>query len=296
MNDQINNNKSKSKPSNSLEAALLRSSVNIESAVAAVAIANDEKVAIGTWRRALYLVIGPGKRGKTTTSRYLLERARENGCAMTALDLEQVGRGLRFSHPECRYPNYDLAGGAELAEWLYPEIINGIDTAGRLLIDLQGNDQRFISLIEDTDFLDILKYHNICLIVVAVTGGGSDDLVMVRRLAEAFAGRSPDAFIPIFAERLVPAHRKADEDLKAQLLEIEGVAEWVAAPTCHVVWMPTCDLIAVLDHCEITYRTAALSKSAPDSTNPTTYFQRSGIKKWLEKVDLRFQGIAPCRK
>ncbi len=249
---------------------------------------------VGSWRKVVYLVIGAGKRGKTVIVRYFLEKAHENGRAMIAIDLEQVGRGLRHSHPECRYPNYEIANGSDLASYFYDELLKVIGTDGSVIVDSQGNDERLIQLFAMSELVDILRHHGIRLIVVAVTGGGSDDLVVMQSLAKSCVEIKPDAFVPIYAERLLPSHRQSKEDAEEQFLEIEGVAHWINGEHFHPIWMPTCHLVGKLDHCEITYREAASSKKAFDpGRNPLKYFERSILKKWLNDVDSRFSGLVP---
>lgn len=244
----------------------------------------------------LFLIVGPGKRGKTTVARHMAEMSKENGAPLHVFDLERVNPGLRASHGECQAPEYSILTGPELAEWLFPKIEEKASTGQSMLIDLEGNDRRILELCGECDLIEVLEHLGVALVVVAVTGGADDDVGLLSKLVSALGGARDYDLLLVVAERLLPGHRKTQTRIEQAIFADEAIETLMQRPGSDIVFMPTCDTISKLDQVPTTFRQASRERGGVTKTNPLALWERSMVGNYLRKVDRCFAPVLACRR
>ena len=216
---------------------------------------------------ALYVVLGGGKRGKTTFSKLFLELAALRGRSIAAMDLETVNPGLS-AIMKCEKPKTPIWNGAQLAETFFP-LVKEVAISGKSrLLDFEGSDDRLIDMARQVPALDLMRSNGVPLIAIGVVAGGTDDLVTIDALGHALDGAA-DALIIVVNEALLPSQWDRDS-YEEHIGSHEGIQK-LGGERVTYVWMPPCPMIRILDNKKLPYATIARDYLLP----------KTGVDDWM---------------
>jgi hypothetical protein len=245
---------------------------------AALALPSVPAVDLGTGPKALF-VMGPGRSGKTTLLRYIMEQARSGQPAPIAAALDPQNRSLAsFVNDVAQPDTTDPTGVARWAEDLLGFVMAEKQSA---LLDMGGGDLSMGKLLEDVpDLAASLEEAGVHPVALYTLSPRVDDLgVLAGYEAQGFQPRATALILNAgLADPTVPR-----EEAFARVLRhsaFRAAVERGAVP----IWMPRLDarVAAEIEGKRLRFGQARDGQAPADQPGAILGpFDRSRVRKWM---------------
>jgi hypothetical protein len=246
-------------------------------------------VDLGAGPKAVF-VMGPGRSGKTTLLRFIMESVRPGGPAPLAAALDPQNRSLAsFLNDVAQPPTTDPVGVARWAEELLGFVM--AEQQGALL-DMGGGDLSLGKLLEDVpDLAEALEQAGVPAVALYTLSPRVDDLgVLAGYAAQGF---QPRATALILNAGLADP-TLAREEAFARVLR-HSVFRAAVARGAVPIWMPRLDatVAAEIEGKRLRFGQARDGQAPADQPGAVLGpFNRSRLRKWMTEMDA---ALAPIR-
>lgn len=251
-------------------------------------------------RGAIDVALGRGRTGKTTWTRWAIERARDTGRRLRIGDGDRNNRTLSSFYADD--PNLSAPPAADelsVKGWLEDLTQEVIDGRGRLVLDMGGGDRAFANVSEKHSFAEVLPENGVDLTAWYFLAGGRDDYETLVFMEEI--GFRPARTAIVLNEGLAPP-AASGRDPFAKILDAAPVKA-VLARGARLVRMPAVDLDTMVAADDLFVGIRAASKGAvprgQDGAPVAGYkalnlWKRNELKRWLEEMGRRHEaaGVA----
>jgi hypothetical protein len=255
----------------------------------AAALPTTSAVDLGDGPKALF-VMGPGRSGKTTLLRYIMEEARPGRSAPIAAALDPQNRSLAsFVNDVAQPDTTDPTGVARWAEELLGFVMAEQQSA---LLDMGGGDLSMGKLLEDVpDLADSLEEAGVHPVALYTLSPRVDDLgVLAGYEAQGFKPRATALILNAgLADPTVPR-----EDAFARVLRHSAFRAAVARGAVPI-WMPRLDagVAAEIEGKRLRFGQARDGQAPADQPGAILGpFDRSRVRKWMADMAA---ALAPIR-
>lgn len=246
-------------------------------------------VDLGDGPKAVF-VMGPGRSGKTTFLRYVMERIEPGKPAPLAAALDPGNRSLAtFLNDVAQPPTTDPVGVARWAEELLGYVMaEGVSA----LLDMGGGDLSMGKLLEDVpDLAASLEEAGVQPVAIYTLSPRVDDLgVMAGYEASGFRPKATALILNAgLADPTVPR-----EDAFARVLRHSAFREAVGRGAVPI-WMPRLDagVAAEIEGKRLRFGAARDGVAPADTTGAVLGpFNRSRVRKWMAEMEA---ALAPIR-
>lgn len=235
-------------------------------------------------------VMGPGRSGKTTLLRFIMESVRPGGPAPLAAALDPQNRSLAtFLNDVAQPPTTDPVGVARWAEEMLGFIM--AEQQGALL-DMGGGDLSMGKLLEDVpDLADALEDARVPAVALYTLSPRVDDLgVLAGYEAQGFQPRATALILNAgLADPTLPR-----EEAFARVLR-HSVFRTATARGAVPIWMPRLDaaVAAEIEGKRLRFGQARDGLAPADQSGAVLGpFNRSRLRKWMAEMDA---ALAPIR-
>jgi hypothetical protein len=256
---------------------------------ATAALPTTSAVDLGDGPKALF-VMGPGRSGKTTLLRYIMEEARPGQPAPIAAALDPQNRSLAsFVNDVAQPDTSDPTGVARWAEDLLGFVMAEQQSA---LLDMGGGDLSMGKLLEDVpDLAASLEEAGVHPVALYTLSPRVDDLgVLAGYEAQGFQPRATALILNAgLADPTVPR-----EDAFARVLRHSAFRAAVARGAVPI-WMPRLDttVAAEIEGKRLRFGQARDGQAPADQPDATLGpFDRSRVRKWMADMAA---ALAPIR-
>jgi hypothetical protein len=238
----------------------------------------------------VWFVSGPGRSGKTTLLRYVLEAVHAAGGDVVAAALDPQNRSLAaFIAGVEQPPSSDAAG---IAAWLEDLLRFALEERRSALLDLGGGDTSLSRLIADApDLAGVMAEAGVAPVAIYTIGPRVDDLASLASFEAQ--GFRPAATALILNEGLAHPSQAREEAFGWVLHHsaFRAAVERGAVP----IWLPRLDP-AVLTEIEAKRLRFAQARDGQEPegrpVGPLGPLNRSRVRKWLASMD---EALAPIR-
>lgn len=249
--------------------------------VRATDLTNDAKV---------WLVIGPGRAGKTMLLRWVAEMSLAKGSAPIVAAADPQNRSLQHYMDVHQPPTNDATA---TARWLESLLRHCMDERASALVDLGGGDTALHKMLTTVPTLDAdMVGSSVAPVAVYLVGPRVDDLASLGSF-EAM-GFKPGAVAIVCNEGLAdPTEHRDDAFARVKRHSIyRSAVDRGAVP----LWMPALaphDLVQEIESKRLSFLQArdAISPSGR-TVAPLAPFDRSRVRTWLERMEAEMAPIA----
>lgn len=246
-----------------------------------------------TGQAKLWLLVGPGRSGKTMLARWLVEQIMLEGreVLLAALDPEARALSRYFVHVE-QPPTNEAALSARFLERLCRHVMA---TRSSGLVDLGGGSTSLHRVVEAMpDLAGALEAAGVAPVLLYFVGPRQDDIATLRTLEEL--GFQPRATAIVLNEGLADP-TVAREEAFGRILRHSA---WRAAIERGAVglWMPRLDAAVAteIEAKRLLFLQARDATMPPGRTvTPLDPFDRGRVRWWLEEMSRQFAPISSWR-
>jgi hypothetical protein len=243
---------------------------------------------LGTGPKAVF-VMGPGRSGKTTLLRFIMENVQPGHVAPLAAALDPQNRSLAtFLNDVAQPPTTDPVGVARWAEELLGFIMAEQQSA---LLDMGGGDLSLGKLLEDVpDLAASLEEAGLHPVAIYTLSPRVDDLgVLAGYEAQGFQPKATALILNAgLADPTLPR-----EDAFARVLRHSAFRAAVARGAVPI-WMPRLDatVAAEIEGKRLRFAQARDGQTPDDQPNAVLGpFNRSRVRKWMTEMDAALSPI-----
>ncbi len=242
-------------------------------------------------RAKVWFVSGPGRSGKTTLLRYVMETMTASGSIALAAALDPQNRSLAgFLDGVEQPPTNDAAA---VARWLESLLKTMMEEKGSALLDLGGGDTslgRVLSAVPD--LADVMESAGVAPVAIYTLGPRVDDLASLASFEAR--GFQPRATAIVLNEGLADPTTPRDEAFGRVLRHsaFKAAVERGAV----VLWMPRLEpAVAAEIEAKRLHFTAARDGQSPKSRSsvPLGPFDRSRVRAWMLAMDAMLAPVQP---
>jgi hypothetical protein len=238
----------------------------------------------------VWFVSGPGRSGKTTLLRYVLEAVAVSGSEVMAAALDPQNRSLAAFIEGVDQPPTNEA--ASVATWLEELLRFAMDEKRSAVLDLGGGDISLSRLLDDApDLADVMEEAGVAPVAMYTIGPRVDDLSSLASFEKQ--GFAPKATALILNEGLVSPTQPREEAF-GWVLNHSAFRAAVARGAVPI-WMPRLDS-NVASEIEAKRLQFSLARDGrePASRPPVGLLgplNRSRVRKWLGSMDHALEPI-----
>ena len=238
--------------------------------------------------KVLFL-IGPGGTGKTKLARWIGWQMAESGRSVLLAALDPQNRSLATWFDGVESPS--STDGAQSSRWLRDLLKFAIGNKQSAMLDFGGGDTALSRLVEAApDFADAMSAAGVEPVAIYTLAPRQDDLVVLESLERL--GFTPRATALVLNEGRVDSTLSRDEAF-ARIVRhsaFRASIERGAIP----IWMPRLEpeVAQEIEGKRLQFGQAR-DGQVPDGAKfaPIGGFERSMVKRWLEKMDQEFAPI-----
>lgn len=239
----------------------------------------------------VWFVSGPGRSGKTTLLRYVLEAVAASGGEVMAAALDPQNRSLAAFIEGVDQPPTNEAGS--VAAWLEEFLRFSMEEQRSAVLDLGGGDTSLSRLLADApDLGDVMEETGVAPVAIYTLGPRVDDLTSLASFEKQ--GFTPKATALILNEGLVSPTQSREEAFGWVLNHsaFRAAVDRGAVP----IWMPRLDS-SVASEIEAKRLQFSLARDGQEPqgrapVGPLGPLNRSRVRKWMGSMD---QALAPIR-
>ncbi len=242
-------------------------------------------------RAKVWFVSGPGRSGKTTFIRYLMERMALDGGTALAAALDPQNRSLAgFLEGVAQPPTNDAAA---VARWLEDLLRAMMEAGSSALLDLGGGDTSLARVLAAVpDLVPTMEDAGVSPVAAYLLGPRVDDLASLATFEAQ--GFQPRATALVLNEGLIDP-TVSREDAFARVTRHSAFRAAVARGAA-VLWMPRLEpsVAAEIEAKRLRF-TFARDGASPSSrqTTPLGVFDRSRVRAWMAAMDAMLAPIQP---
>ena len=256
---------------------------DVPAAVVAPELAGKPKV---------WFVSGPGRSGKTTFLRYVIEVMAASGSAALAAALDPQNRSLAAFLDGVEQPPTNDA--AAVARWLEALLKTMMNEKGSALLDLGGGDTSLGRVLSDVpDLAGVMEDAGVAPVAVYTLGPRVDDLASLASFEAR--GFRPRATAIVLNEGLADPTILRDEAF-GRVLRHSAFRAAVDRGAV-VLWMPRLEpAVAAEIEAKRLHFTMARDGQAPKSrpsVPPLGPFDRSRVRAWMAAMDAMLAPVRP---
>jgi hypothetical protein len=244
-----------------------------------------------TGQPKVWFVSGPGRSGKTTFLRYVLETVAASEGEVMAAALDPQNRSLAAFIEGVDQPPTNEAGS--VAAWLEEYLRFSMEEQRSAVLDLGGGDTSLSRLLDDApDLADVMQESGVAPVAIYTLGPRIDDLSSLASFENK--NFAPKATALILNEGLVSPTQPREEAFGWVLNHsaFRAAVQRGAVP----IWMPRLDANVAS---EIEAKRVQFSQARDgqephgrDPVGPLGPLNRSRVRKWMNSMD---QALAPIR-
>lgn len=238
-------------------------------------------------RPKIVLLAGRGKTGKTTSARWMADRALANDRTLLMGDLDPTNATFStwFSDVS-RPPDVDHAEGS--VRWLEKFVGFALQHRMTALVDLGGGDATLRRLVDDMpDLAQTVSSEGAALVMLYFAGPQVDDLAPVVAMEER--GFQPPATALVLNEAAMEPGMSREEGFAR--LRRHSAFKAALARGAIPVWMPRL-LIADQVEARRVHFTEARDGAVRNGAATFGPFDRSRVRIWLDTMEAQFGGVA----
>ncbi|MFT8347145.1 hypothetical protein [Gluconobacter oxydans] len=224
---------------------------------------------------------GRGGRGKTSTQRWLYERAHNAGRSVLLADGDHTNQSLRGFFPEASSP--PSAEPAAVGAWFEAEIERASTTAQSLIVDFGGGDQTIKKMSRELSLVESIQEAGLTPVALYCIGGDPDDLGALYSLYDAFA---PPATLIVFSRFALPSHIDAVSWLETAVSQHEPFQAILNAGA-ELVPVPTLSCAHRLSERRLKFFDALSGAGS----NPLGVFDRQRVQTWMREMETSFARV-----
>ncbi len=238
--------------------------------------------------KALFL-IGPGGTGKTTLARWIGWQMQQAGRSAFMAALDPQNRSLATWFEDVQTP--PTSDGAQSARWLRDALKHIMQHKQSAVLDFGGGDTALARLVETMpDFTDALTEAGVEPVAIYTLAPRQDDLAVLETMEAS--GFKPAATALILNEGRVDSTLSRDEAF-ARILRHSAFREALRRGALPI-WMPRLEpeVSQEIEGKRLTFGQAR-DGTVPAGAKfaPIGGFERSMVKRWLERMDQEFAPI-----
>jgi hypothetical protein len=244
-----------------------------------------------TGQPKVWFVSGPGRSGKTTLLRYVLEAVAAAGGEVMAAALDPHNRSLAAFIEGVDQPPTNEAGS--VATWLEELLRFAMEAKRSAVLDLGGGDTSLSRLLDDApDLSEVLDESGVAPVAIYTLGPRVDDLSSLASFEKQ--GFAPRATALILNEGLVHPTQSREEAFGWVLHHsaFRAALDRGAVP----IWMPRLDanVASEIEAKRLQFNLARDGHEPPGRVpvGPLGPLNRSRVRKWLGSME---QALAPIR-
>lgn len=244
-----------------------------------------------TGKPKVWFVSGPGRSGKTTLLRYVLEAVAASGREVMAAALDPQNRSLVAFIEGVDQPPTNEAGS--VAAWLEELLRFAMEEKHSAVLDLGGGDTSLSRLLDDApDLGEVMEEAGVAPVAIYTLGPRVDDLSSLASFEKQ--GFAPKATALILNEGLVSPTQSREEAF-GWVLNHSAFRAAVARGAVPI-WMPRLDA-NVASEIEAKRLQFSLARDGQEPAGrapvgPLGPLNRSRVRKWMADMD---QALAPIR-
>lgn len=237
-------------------------------------------------KRKIVFFTGRGKTGKTTTIRYVAERAVAAQRSILMADMDPTnGTFSAYFSGVARLS--DPSDPTLALKWLNKLVQHALETKSSLLVDLGGGDTVLRRLVAETpDLVSMIEAEETALVMFYTAGPNEEDLSPLRTMTSmAFV---PSATGIVLNEGLVDLGETREKAF-SRVLRHSAVREALGHDAV-IIWMPRLIPAQQIEIRRLSFRDAVDGRVGQAKT-PLGPFDRSRAHHWLRAMEANFKGV-----